>query len=194
MKRGVDGMQRIGDVIDAMRRTGMLDKGIKVQSLSDVWPAVQSLWSERTIGAYIGQNSRPAQFKNGTLMILCANSSIMQVLAEQKSLIIDRLNAHMGGKLVTDLSFGLENVHEVRIHRPSSAPSPAVDRDSQSLAAAVKLSPEQQEAAERAVQIIENPALRVSFLHAYEAWMRWDIWRYQEQEKRRQGRRSPQKY
>lgn len=187
-------MQRIGDVIDAMRRTGMLDKGIKVQSLSDVWPAVQSLWSERTIGAYIGQNSHPAQFKNGTLMILCANSSIMQVLAEQKSLIIDRLNAHMGGKLVTDLSFGLENVHEVRIRRPSSPPSSAADPDSQSLAAAVKLSPQQQEAAERAVQIIENPALRVSFLDAYEAWMRWDIWRHQEQAKRRQGRRGPQKY
>ncbi len=31
-------MERIGDVIDEMRRTGRLDKGIKVQSLSDVWP------------------------------------------------------------------------------------------------------------------------------------------------------------
>ncbi len=39
-------MERIGDVIDEMRRTGRLDKGIKVQSLSDVWPAVQSLWSD----------------------------------------------------------------------------------------------------------------------------------------------------
>ncbi len=187
-------MERIGDVIDQMRRTGLLDKGIKVQSLSDVWPAVQSLWSERTIGAYVGRNSHPAQFKNGTLMILCANSSIMQVLAEQKGLIIERLNAHMGGKLVTDLSFGLDNVHEVRIHRPVSSPASVARRDPDSLAAMMKLSPEQEEAAEKAAQIIQNPALRVSFLHAYEAWLRWDIWRHQEQQKRRTKRTVSHKY
>src|SRR5664279_6196158 len=81
-------MERIGEVIDEMRRTGRLDKGIKVQSLGEVWPAVQSLWSERTIGAYVARNSHPAQFKNGTLTILCANSSIMQVLSEQKLSLI----------------------------------------------------------------------------------------------------------
>ena len=136
-------MERIGDVIDEMRRTGRLDKGIKVQSLSDVWPAVQSLWSERTIGAYVARNSHPAQFRNGTLTILCANPSIMQVLAEQKGLIVERLNAHMGGKLVTDLAFGLSNVHEVRIHRPQVAPSvPRPDPDS--LAVTIHLSPEQE--------------------------------------------------
>lgn len=185
------GMERIGTVIDEMRRTGMLDKGIKVQSLSDVWPAVQSLWSERTIGAYIGHNSHPAQFKNGTLMIVCANSSIMQVLAEQKELIMERLNAHMGAALVTDLSFGLENVHEVRIRRPVSSSTVAAHEDPESLCALVQLSPEQQERAELAVQIIKNPALRISFLHAYEAWLRWDIWRQQEQRKRRT---PPRKY
>ncbi|MCE5193164.1 MAG: DUF721 domain-containing protein [Candidatus Cryosericum sp.] len=187
-------MQRIGDVIDQMRRTGLLDKGIKVQSLRDVWPAIQSLWSERTIGAYVGRNSHPAQFKNGTLMILCANSSIMQVLAEQKGLIIERLNAQMGGKLVTDLSFGLDNIHEVRVRHVASAPGSVNPADSESLAAMVKLSPEQEEAAEKAVQVIQDPALRVSFLHAYEAWLRWNIWHSQEQQKRRTKRTLPHKY
>jgi hypothetical protein len=51
-------MERIGDVLDEMRRTGRLDKGIKVQSLGDLWPAVESLWSEGTIGKYVAQNSR----------------------------------------------------------------------------------------------------------------------------------------
>lgn len=186
-------MERIGDVINEMRRTGRLDKGIKVQSLSDVWPAVQSLWSERTIGAYVARNSHPAQFRNGTLTILCANPSIMQVLAEQKGLIVERLNAHMGGKLVTDLAFGLSNVHEVRIHRPQVAPSvPRPDPDS--LAVTIHLSPEQEARAEKAVQIIQNPALRLSFLRAYEAWLRWDIWRHQEQQKRRTNRAASKKY
>lgn len=186
-------MERIGDVIDEMRRTGRLDKGIKVQSLSDVWPAVQSLWSERTIGAYVARNSHPAQFRSGTLTILCANPSIMQVLAEQKSLIVERLNAHMGSKLVTNLAFGLDNVHEVRIHRPQVAPSiPQPDPDS--LAVTIHLSPEQEARAEKAVQIIQNPALRLSFLRAYEAWLRWDIWRHQEQQKRRTNRAVSKKY
>lgn len=187
-------MERIGAVIDEMRRTGLLDKGIKVQSLGDVWPAVQSLWSERTIGAYIGHNSHPAQFRNGTLMIVCANPSIMQVLAEQKAVIIEKLNAHMGAKLVTDLSFGLENVHEVRISRPASSSRAVASIDPESLSKVVQLSPEQQERAEKAVQIIENPALRISFLHAYEAWLRWDIWRQREQQKRRTNHMPSQKY
>ena len=186
-------MERIGDVIDEMRRTGRLDKGIKVQSLGDVWPAVQSLWSERTIGAYVARNSHPVQFKNGMLTILCANPSIMQVLAEQKTLIVERLNAHMGGTLVTDLSFGLDNVHEVRIHRPQVTSS-VFQPDPDSLAATIQLSPEQKARAEKAVQVIQNPALRLSFLHAYEAWLRWDIWRHQEQQKRRTNRTISRKY
>jgi hypothetical protein len=164
-----------------------------VQSLGDVWPAVRSLWSERTIGTYIARNSHPAEFKNGTLTILCANPSIMQVLSEQKSLIIQRLNAHMGDKLVTDLSFGLDSVHEVRIRRPQVTPSgPSPDPDS--LAATIQLSPGQKERAEKAVQDIKNPALRLSFLHAYEAWMRWDTWRHQQQQKRRTNRATSRKY
>ncbi|MHB8106656.1 MAG: DUF721 domain-containing protein [Candidatus Cryosericum sp.] len=186
-------MERIGEVIDEMRQTGRLDKGIKVQSLGEVWPAVQSLWSERTIGAYVARNSHPAQFKRGTLTILCANSSIMQVLSEQKALIVERLNAHMGGKLVTDLSFGLDNVHEVRIRRPQATSSP-VPMDPDSLAATIHLSPEQEARAEKAVQIIENPTVRLSFLRAYEAWLRWDIWRHQEQQKRRTNRATSKKY
>ncbi|HWQ21971.1 MAG TPA: DUF721 domain-containing protein [Clostridia bacterium] len=193
MKRTDNSMERIGEVIDEMRRTGRLDKGIKVQSLGDVWPAVQSLWSERTIGAYVARNSHPAQFRNGTLTILCANPSIMQVLAEQKALIVERLNAHMGGKLVTDLSFGLDNVHEVRIIRPQAA-SPVVQPDLDSLAVIIQLNPEQKARAEKAVQVIQNPALRLSFLHAYEAWLRWDIWRHQEQQKRRKNRTTSRKY
>jgi hypothetical protein len=186
-------MQRIGEVIEEMRRTGRLDKGIMVQSLGDVWPAVQSLWSERTIGTYVARNSHPAEFKNGTLTILCANPSIMQVLSEQKALIVGRLNAHMGGKLVTDLSFGLDSVHEVRIHRPQISLSvSALDPDS--LATTTQLSPGQKARAEKAVQDIKNPALRLSFLHAYEAWMRWDIWRHQEQQKRRTNRATSRKY
>jgi hypothetical protein len=186
-------MERIGEVIDEMRRTGRLDKGIKVQSLGDVWPAVQSLWSERTIGAYVARNSHPAQFKNGTLTILCANPSIMQVLSEQRALIVERLNAHMGGKLVTDLSFGLDNVHEVRIPRPQVTSS-GFPPDPDSLAATIRLSPEQKARAEKAVQVIQNPVLRLSFLHAYEAWLRWDVWRHQEQQKRRTNRATSRKY
>gem|GEM_PF-908425 len=193
MRRHDNSMQRIGEVIEEMRRTGRLDKGIMVQSLGDVWPAVRSLWSERTIGTYIARNSHPAEFKNGTLTILCANPSIMQVLSEQKSLIIQRLNAHMGDKLVTDLSFGLDSVHEVRIRRPQVTPSgPSPDPDS--LAATIQLSPGQKERAEKAVQDIKNPALRLSFLHAYEAWMRWDTWRHQQQQKRRTNRATSRKY
>ncbi len=186
-------MERIGEVLDEMRRTGRLDKGIKVQSLGDVWPAVQYLWSEATIGAYVASNSHPAQFKNGTLTILCANPSIMQVLSEQKVLIVERLNAHMGGKLVTDLSFGLDNVHEIRIHRPQVTSS-VVPQDLTSLAATIQLSPEQEARAEKAVQNIQNPALRLSFLHAYEAWLRWDIWRHQERQKHRTYRGISKKY
>jgi hypothetical protein len=48
--------------------------------------------------------------------------------------------------------------------------------------------------AEKAVQGIQNPALRLSFLHAYEAWMRWDVWRHQEQQKRRTNRATSRKY
>lgn len=127
-------------------------------------------------------------------MIVCANPSIMQVLAEQKAVIIEKLNAHMGAKLVTDLSFGLENVHEVRISRPASSSRAVASIDPESLSKVVQLSPEQQERAEKAVQIIENPALRISFLHAYEAWLRWDIWRQREQQKRRTNHMPSQKY
>lgn len=186
-------MERIGEVLDEMRRTGRLDKGIKVQSLGDVWPAVQSLWSEATIGAYVARNSHPVQFKNGTLMILCANPSIMQVLSEQRVLIVERLNAHMGGKLVADLSFGLDNVHEVRIARPQVTSS-VFQADSDSLATTIQLSPGQKARAEKAVQGIRNPTLRLSFLHAYEAWLRWDVWRHQEQQKRRTNRATSRKY
>ncbi|MCX6084337.1 MAG: DUF721 domain-containing protein [Caldiserica bacterium] len=186
-------MERIGQVLDEMRRTGRLDKGIKVQSLGDVWPAVQSLWSEGTIGAYVARNSHPVQFKNGTLMILCANPSIMQVLSEQRALIVERLNAHMGGKLLTDLSFGLDNVHEVHIPRPQVTSS-VFTPDPDSLATTIQLSPEQKARAEKAVQGIQNPALRLSFLHAYEAWLRWDVWRHQEQRKRRTNRATSRKY
>lgn len=186
-------MERIGEVLDEMRRSGRLDKGIKVQSLGDVWPAVQSLWSEATIGAYVAQNSHPVQFKNGTLTILCANPSIMQVLSEQKGLIVERLNAHMGGTLVKNLSFGLDNVHEIRIHRPKAV-FPVISPDPGSLSVMIRLSPEQESRAEKAVQDIQNPALRLSFLHAYEAWLRWDTWRRQEQQKRRMKRTTSQKY
>jgi hypothetical protein len=177
------GMERIGDVLEDMRRTGRLDKGIKVQSLGDVWPAVESLWSERTIGRYVAQNSHPVEFRNGTLTIICANPSIMQVLSEQKASIIERLNAQMGGQLVRNLAFGLENVHEVRIQRPPAAsPIPAPDPDS--LATTVPLSPELTARAEKSVQNIRDPALRLAFLRAYEAWLRWGIWRREEQQKR----------
>jgi hypothetical protein len=117
----------------------------------------------------------------------------MQVLSEQKILIVERLNAHMGGKLVTDLSFGLDNVHEIRIHRPQVTSS-VVPEDPDSLAATIQLSPEQEARAEKAVQVIQNPALRLSFLQAYEAWLRWDIWRHQEQQKRRTNRTTSRKY
>jgi hypothetical protein len=186
-------MERIGDVLDEMRRTGRLDKGIKVQSLGDVWPAVESLWSQGTIGKYVAQNSRPAQFKNGTLTIMCANSSIMQVLSEQKTSIVERLNVHMGGQLVRDLSFGLENVHEVRIRR-SLDTTPSAPPDPESLETTIRLSPELTAKAEEAVQNIHNPTLRLAFLRAYKAWLRWDIWRRQEQQKRRTNRPSSKKY
>jgi hypothetical protein len=186
-------MERIGDVVDEMRRTGRLDKGIKVQSLGDVWPAVSSLWSETTIGKYVAQNSRPAQYKNGTLTIMCANSSIMQVLSEQKISIVERLNAHMGGQLVRDLSFGLENVHEVRIRR-SLDTAPFAPADQESLETTIQLSPEQKAKAEEAVESIHSPALRLAFLRAYEAWLRWDIWRREERQKRRTKRTPSKKY
>ncbi len=187
-------MERIGDVVEEMRRTGRLDKGIKVQSLSDVWPAVESLWSERTIGKYVAQNSRPVQFKNGTLTIMCANSSIMQVLSEQKTSIIERLNAHMGGQLVRDLSFGLENIHEVRIQRPVDTVSGAHTDTDSSLETIIQLPAEVITKAEETVRTIHNPALRLAFLRAYEAWLRWDIWKRREQQKRRTQRTPHTKY
>jgi len=95
---------------------------------------------------------------------------------------------------VTDLSFGLDNIHEVRVRHVASAPGSVNPADSESLAAMVKLSPEQEEAAEKAVQVIQDPALRVSFLHAYEAWLRWNIWHSQEQQKRRTKRTLSHKY
>jgi len=186
-------MERIGDVLEEMRRTGRLDKGIKVQSLSDVWPAVESLWSERTIGKYVAQNSRPAEFKNGTLTIICANSSIMQVLSEQKVSIVERLNAQMGGHLVCNLSFGLENVHEVRIQR-QSVPQQTVASTPDSLKTVIQLPPELTTKAEDAAHGIHNPALRLAFLRAYEAWLRWDIWRREERQKRRSKRTPHAKY
>ncbi len=186
-------MERIGDVLDEMRRTGRLDRGIKVQSLGDVWPAVESLWSEGTIGRYVAQNSHPVQFKNGVLTIMCANPSIMQVLSEQKTSIVERLNAHMGGELIHDLSFGLRDVHEVRIQRPvDTVPSAPPDPDS--LKATVRLSQEVTARAEETVRDIRSPALRLAFLRAYEAWLRWDIWRRQEQQKRRADRHPSKKY
>jgi len=99
----------------------------------------------------------------------------------------------MGGKLVTDLSFGLDNVHEVHIQRPQVTSS-VVLADPDSLATTIQLSPEQKARAKKAVQVIQNPALRLSFLRAYEAWLRWDIWRHQEQQKRRTNRATSKKY
>jgi hypothetical protein len=99
----------------------------------------------------------------------------------------------MGGKLVMDLSFGLDNVHEVRIPRPQVTSS-SFPPDPDSLAATIQLSPEQKVRAEKAVQVIQNPVLRLSFLHAYEAWLRWDVWRHQEQQKRRTNRATSRKY
>lgn len=193
MKPRDHSMERIGDVLEEMRRTGRLDKGIKVQSLGDVWPAVESLWSERTIGKYVARNSHPVEFKNGTLTIICANSSIMQVLSEQKVSIVERLNAQMGGHLVRDLSFGLENVHEVHIQR-QPAVTPAVTSDPDSLETVIQLPPELTTKAEEAARGIHNPALRLAFVRAYEAWLRWDIWRREEQQKRRSKRTPHKKY
>lgn len=186
-------MERIGDVLEEMRRTGRLDKGIKVQSLGDVWPAVESLWSERTIGKYVAQNSHPVEFKNGTLTIICANSSIMQVLSEQKVSIVERLNAQMGGHLVHNLSFGLESIHEIRIQRQPVV-TPTVTSDPDSLKAVIQLPPEFMTKAEEAAHGIRNPALRLAFVRAYEAWLRWDIWRREEQQKRRSKRTPHKKY
>lgn len=186
-------MERIGEVLEEMRRTGRLDKGIRVQSLGDIWPAVESLWSEKTIGKYVAQNSRPAEFKKGTLTIICANSSIMQVLSEQKTSIVERLNTHMGGRLIKDLSFGLESVHEVRIRRPLGA-SPVAPSAPETLETTVQLPPELTAKAEEASRGIHNPALRLAFLRAYSAWLRWDIWRRQEQQKRRTNRTPRKKY
>lgn len=176
-------MKRLGDVIDEMRHAGRMDKGIKVQSLGEVWPAIQSLWGKATVGAYIAQNSRPAQFKNGVLTILCANPSIMQVLNEQNGLIVQRLNKHLGSDIIRNLAFGLENTGDVQIRR--SPPEPASSTpDASSLESTIQLTPKQVAIAEKTAEKIQNVSLRLAFLRAYEAWMRWSIWRRMEQQRR----------
>jgi len=187
------GMEPIGAVLEEMRRSGRLDKGIKIQSLSDVWPAVQSLWDETTIGAYVARNSRPTEFRNGTLTIVCANASIMQVLAEQKALILEKLNGQMGARMVTDLAFGLENVHEVRVQSQSPRAGPAGPVDD-SLARTVVLTVEQKARAAKMAEGIENPALRASFERAYEAWLRWNVWRSRKRAASRTQRTPPRTY
>jgi len=180
-------MKRIGDVLEEMRYTGRLNRGIKVQSLADVWPAVQSLWGENTVGRYVADNSHPSQFRNGRLTIICANSSIMQVLSEQKGSIIRKLNTHMGTQLIHDLSFGLENVHEVRLSQhPSMVPTEELVPER--LDRTIQLSPEQVAQAERTAQGIQNITLRAAFVRAYEAWMRWEVWQRRERQRRRQRR------
>jgi hypothetical protein len=186
-------MEPIGAVLEEMRRSGRLDKGIKVQSLSDVWPAVQSLWDETTIGAYVARNSRPSEFRNGTLTIVCANASIMQVLAEQKPLIVEKLNRQMGMPIVTDLAFGLENVHEVRVQRQQPPAAPAGPADD-SLARTVVLTAEQKARAAKMAEGIENPSLRSSFERAYEAWLRWNVWRNKQRASSRPHRTPPRRY
>lgn len=187
------GMEPIGAVLDEMRHSGRLDKGIRIQSLSDVWPAVQSLWDEATIGAYVARNSRPTEFRNGRLTIVCANASIMQVLAEQKPLILERLNKQMGTPIVTDLAFGLENVHEVRVQRQRSPTGPAGLGDD-SLAHTVVLTAEQKARAVKMAEGIENPSLRRSFERAYEAWLRWNVWRDRQRPSSHGHRTPPRTY
>ncbi|MDO9099973.1 MAG: DUF721 domain-containing protein [Caldisericota bacterium] len=178
-------IQRLGDILDEMRRTGHLDKGIKVQSLSTIWPAIRTLWGQQTVGSYVALNSRPVQFKSGVLTILCANNSIMQVLAEQKEQVIQRLNARMGAPLITDLAFGLSSVHEVSPQR-AAAPIPAAPVN-ESLRRVVELNEAQKSQVERAASQVANPSLRAAFRRAYAAWLRWDIWR-RRQAQQRQGR------
>ena len=186
-------MERIGDVLKEMRHAGRLNKGITVQSLGDVWPAVQSLWGENTVGRYVAANSHPSQFRNGNLTIICANPSIMQVLSEQKGSIIKKRNAHMGAQLIHNLSFGLENVHEVVLSHHLAA-SPAEEPVVERLDKTIRLSPEQVAQAERTAQGIQNSTLRAAFIRAYEAWMRWEVWRRREQQRRRQRRAEQGKY
>lgn len=175
-------MERIGDVLGEMRRSGRLDKGIKVQTLGEVWPALQSLWGRETVGAYIARNSRPAQFRKGMLTILCTNPSIMQVLDEQKEEIIERLNAHLGSPMVRGLNFGLESREDVQIRRPRPAPAPPAEQDS--LKTVVQLTPQQLEQAERFAEKVQNPSLRLAFQRAYEAWLRWSVWKRHQQRNR----------
>lgn len=181
-------IQRLGDILDEMRRTGRLDKGIRVQSLSNIWPAIQTLWGQHTVGSYVARNSRPVQFKNGVLTILCANHSIMQVLAEQKEQVVERLNARMGASLITDLAFGLNYIHEVLPQRKTTPARPA--QASESLAQVIQLNETQKSQVERTAGQIANPSLRSAFRRAYAAWLRWDIW-HRGQAQQRRGRPSP---
>ena len=172
-------IQRLGDILDDMRRTGHLDKGIRVQSLSSIWPVIQTLWGERTVGAYVASNSRPVQFKAGLLTISCANSSIMQVLLEQKHQLIERLNARMGAPLLKDLAFVLSRAQEVSLQRRGSSAMLPASAD-EPLARAIELNEAQKAQVERVACQVGSPSLRSAFRRAYAAWLRWDIWRHRQ--------------
>ncbi len=62
------------------------------------------LWS-KVVGNSISSHTRPISYKNGQLVVACDSQVWCQELSNQKSLIVEKAKALVGGGIITDVNF-----------------------------------------------------------------------------------------
>ena len=63
-----------------------------------------ALW-DQCVGPEVAENAQPESFKSGMLMVKVSSAPWSQQLEYEKTLIIDRVNAAVGKRLVTEIRF-----------------------------------------------------------------------------------------
>jgi len=90
----------IGSVIESSLKRLGLDKGLKKERVLNAWNEV--------VGEPIASVSRPSTIKGKTLFVCVSDSMWLQELKFMEGMILDKLNRHVGERLIEGIYFKID--------------------------------------------------------------------------------------
>lgn len=90
-------VESLADVINKLLRDEGLETPLKQKRLMDSWELV----SGKTVAKYTGEKF----IKNQTLFVKITNPALRQDLSMMRAQLLKRLNAQVGGMIITEIRF-----------------------------------------------------------------------------------------
>ncbi len=97
------GFQSVGEILSRVLSGYRPSKDLEMMRLWDVW--------EDALGREIAENTKPASFKGGVLVVSVASSAWLYQLKFLEREMIVNLNAHLEQSTITRIQYKIASIH-----------------------------------------------------------------------------------